>query len=67
MKNHKIDLEGLLDYKNNQRVLYAKSSAQNKALYILANGGYEVEHNGIVALRCNQPYEAVEKYNSITE
>ena len=65
MKPHEINLEELIDFQTNEKVLYASSSKENKQLYITLCGSYEVWHNKEIVLETMQPFVAVEKYNEI--
>ena len=65
MKPHEINLEELIDFQTNEKVLYASSTKENKQLYITLRGSYEVWHNKEKVLETMQPFTAVEKYNEI--
>ncbi len=65
MKPHEINLEELIDFQTNEKVLYASSSKENKQLYITLRGSYEVWHDKERILETMQPFVAVKKYNEI--
>jgi len=65
MKTHTIDVKDLIDWKAEQRVLFASSTKEGKRLFANLNGGYEIEVKGVKVFECIQPYLAAEKYNSI--
>jgi len=62
---HKIDLDGLLKFKAEEKILYASSSKENKKLYITLNGNYEVFVNKELVLETMHSNFAIEKYNTI--
>lgn len=49
----------------NQKILYASSSKEKKGLFATTRGSYEVWKNNEMILETMQPFNAVEKYNSI--
>lgn len=63
---HRIVLSEFQQWiEKNQKVLYASSSKDKKRLYANTGGAYEVWSNGEKVLETMQPFDAVEKYNSI--
>ncbi len=67
METHTVDVADLLQWKSEQKVLFASSTKENKQLFANLNGGFEVFVNGILVKECIQPYVALETYNLITE
>lgn len=67
MKSHKIKAYDLIDFKNEEKVLYASSitDKQVKRLYISLNGDYEVHNNGEIVTRTSQVFKAVKSYNEL--
>jgi len=70
MKKHEIDVKDLIDWKEDiekSRMLFAShiGMGQNKKLYATLSGGFQVEHHGEIVFVCMQPFQAVEKYNSL--
>ena len=66
METHTIEVKDLAEWRNEQRVLFAFSSKEGKKLFANLNGGYEIDVKGVKVFECIQPFQAVEKYNSIT-
>lgn len=67
MKTHKIDLEGLIDWRTEEKVLFASSSRENKKLFCTLRGVYEVYHKKEKVLETFEAIKAVEMYNSINQ
>lgn len=65
MKTHTIDQEELRLWQQEEKVLFASSTKDNKQLYCTLRGSYEVWHEKEKVLETMQPYNAVVKYNSI--
>jgi hypothetical protein len=65
MKTHTIEVKDLTEWKAEQRILFASSTKEGKRLFANLNGGYEIEVKGVKVFECIQPFQAVEKYNSI--
>ena len=64
--NHQIKIEDLIEWRNEKRLVrFASSTIENKELFVCLSGNYEVHFEGKVVLRTMQPYDAVEKYNSL--
>ena len=64
--SHQIKLENLQNWLNkDQLTLYANSTKDEKSLYATLGGSFEVHFKGEVVHRTMQPYDAVEKYNSL--
>lgn len=64
-KKHAIDLNELFEYQQKEKMIYASCSNENKRLYITLRGSYEVWHKKQLVLETIQPFQAVEKYNSL--
>ena len=62
---HQIDIEGLREWQQEQKVLFASSSKEQKRLYCTLRGSYEVYHKKEKVLETMQPFTAVEKYNEL--
>ncbi len=62
---HKIDIEGLIDWQQKEKVLFASSSKEQKKLYCTLRGSYEVYHKGEKVIETIQPFVAMEKYNEL--
>ena len=62
---HQIDIEELSEWQQEQKVLFASSSKEQKRLYVTLRGSYEVYHKGEKVLETMQPFLAVEKYNEL--
>lgn len=65
MEKHTVDLNALISWQSEEKVLFASSTKENKKLYLTLRGSYEVWHKEERVLETMQPYRAVEKYNSI--
>lgn len=63
--SHQVELEELMKFANEEKVMFASSSKENKKLFITLRGSYEVWHNGKRVWETMQPFIAVEKYNEI--
>lgn len=66
MKTHTITLDELFKFQQNEKIIYASSSKENKILYLTLRGSYEIWHNNKLIKETIQPYTAVETYNNIT-
>lgn len=64
-KLHQVDLKDLIKWQSDEKVLFASSLGAKKRLYATLRGSYEVWHNGERIYETMQPFNAVEKYNSI--
>lgn len=62
---HQIDIEGLIEWQQEQKVLFASSSKEQKQLYCTLRGSYEIYHKKEKVLETMQPFTAVEKYNEL--
>ncbi len=63
---HQIKIKDLQSWiKDEQLILFASSSKENKRLYATLRGSYEVHHKGKKVWEGIQPFDAVEKYNDI--
>ena len=67
MKPHEIDLESLYSWLEEETVMFASSTRERKRLECTLNGTLIVKVAGVAVWRGTQPFEAVERYNSITE
>mgnify|MGYP003408884806 CR=1 FL=1 len=65
MKTHTIDQEALREWQQEEKVIFASSTKEDKQLYCTLRGSYEVWHKKERVLETMQPFRAVEKYNSI--
>lgn len=65
MEKHTIELEGLIKWQSEKKVIFASSTKNNKQIYCTLRGSYEVWHKNELVLETMQPFNAVEKYNSI--
>jgi hypothetical protein len=65
MRNYKIGVNELIIFQSNEKVLFASDSKEDKQLYCNLRGSYEVWHKKKKVYECIQPYQAVEKYNSL--
>lgn len=64
--SHQIELEDLQKWiEDDQLMLFASSTKDDKQLYATMCGSYEVHQNGEVVHVTIQPYSAVEYYNKI--
>ena len=54
-------------YIEEEKILLSSNKIEEKELYSILRGGYEVWHNGKIVLETTKPKEAIEKYNSIVE
>jgi len=61
---HRINLEGLLAFQREEKVLFASSSKEHKKLYIELRGNYTVYVNKELVLETMQAKVAIDKYNS---
>ena len=62
---HQIQLNPFIEWQQEQTVTYASDSKSKKVLKCTLMGGFQVWHKGEMVLQCMQPFQAVEKYNSI--
>lgn len=62
---HQIDIEGLREWQQEWKVLYASSSKDQKRFYCTLRGSYEVYHKGEKVLETMQLFTAIEKYNEL--
>ncbi len=65
MENHKVDLEALREWQSEEKVIFARSTKEDKELYCTLRGSYEVWHRKEKVLETMQPFTAVEKYNEL--
>jgi len=65
MEKHIVDLDGLMEWQQEQKVVFASSTRDEKYLYCTLRGSYEVWHKNQKVLETMQPFKAVEKYNSL--
>ena len=65
MKKQVLDFDQFQEYIEKERHLYASDSKTGRKLFILMNGSFEVEKDGVVVKRTNQPYIALETYNDL--
>ena len=65
MKTHTIDQEALREWQQEEKVIFASSTKEDKQLYCTLRGSYEVWHKKERVLETMQSFRAVEKYNSI--
>ena len=65
MKKHEINVKDLIEWKVDAKVLFASSTNGNKALYATLNGNFIVTVKGETIFESIQPFDAVEKYNSL--
>lgn len=65
MERHTVDLNALISWQSEEKVLFASSTKENKQLYYNLRCSYEVWHKKERVLETMQPSKAVEKYNSI--
>ena len=64
-EKHTIDLGDLIKFVCEEKLLFAKSSREQKELYSTLVGSYEVWHKGVKVLETFQPFVATEKYNEL--
>jgi len=67
---HELNLNEVKTFLNENKVLIAKSTRENKALYQRVNCKlnvvyYQIEHNGVIIHEHYTLGDMVEKYNSI--
>ena len=62
---HQIELTDLMNFHSTNKIVYARSTKENKILYCTLRNSYEVWHLGKLVIETMQPFVAVEKYNSI--
>ncbi len=62
---HQIDLDGLIEWKSEAKLLFASSTKERKKLYCTLNGTFQLEVNGKIIWQGIQCYSAVEEYNKI--
>ena len=65
MKKHKIELEELRKWQQEEKQLYASSSHDEKKLYLTFRGSFEIYHKGQKVFETMQPFTAVERYNEL--
>jgi len=65
MKTHTIDQEALREWQQEEKVIFASSTKEDKQLHCTLRGSYEVWHKKEIVLETMQAGKAVEKYNSI--
>jgi len=69
MEKHKIELEGLVKFQSEEKIVYASSwcedKNEDKKLYVTLRGNYEVWSHNEKVFETIQPFNAVEKYNSL--
>ena len=65
MEKHTVDLGGLMEWQQEEKVLFASSTKGDKQLYCTLRGSYEVWHKKERVLETVQPFRAMEKYNSL--
>lgn len=65
MTQNKLDANNLIDWKSQQRILYARCSKSKKALFCDLYGNYEVYKKGQLIIETNQAYKAVKEYNQL--
>jgi hypothetical protein len=65
MKPHQIELQDLLEWSEDAKILYASSTQEHKQLFGVLRGGYEIRIKGELKYKCYSADEAVELYNSI--
>ena len=61
-----LNVNDLLEYKDEQEVLYASNSKNQLRLYILLDGSYRVELTGTTLLKTMQPSDAIELFNELS-
>lgn len=62
---HQVEIEDLRNWIDEQKVLFASSSKEQKRLYSTLRGSFEVHHKGERILETTQAYLAVQEYNKI--
>lgn len=67
MKSHKIELEDLQKWIEQEDVTFASSTRERKRLVATLNGRLKVIVAGKTVWEGIQPFSAVEAYNSITQ
>lgn len=60
-----IEVSELIQWVECKSYDYALDSKRQKRLTCTLRGSYEVWHKGVLVLECIQPFQAVEKYNSL--
>lgn len=64
VEDKSITVHDLLEFKEQQEIVYA-SQSEKKKLVLTLSGGYKVYNNGEVVLETMTPVDAVKKYNLI--
>lgn len=62
---HQVNIFDLKEFKENEKMLFASSSSDQKKIYVTLYGVYEVHSKGKVVLTTDFSAIAVEKYNSL--
>ena len=68
MKDKQIlNVNDLIDWKADKEVEYAGNygKGSHKSLRATLSGGYRVYNHNEIVLECIQPFNAIEKYNSL--
>lgn len=65
MTTHMINQESLREWQQEEKVIFARCSKEDKQLYCTLRGSYEVWHRKEKVLETMHPFIAAEKYNLI--
>ena len=65
MTPHKLEFKDLIDWKNQQRILYASCSKSQKKLFCDLHGNYEVYKKGQLIIETSQAHQAIKEYNQL--
>jgi hypothetical protein len=62
---HEINVEDLLKWKSEQKLLYCADSKGRKQLFVSCNNSYEIYVDNIKVYESIQACPAIDKYNSL--
>lgn len=66
-KSHTIELADFQHWLEEESMTFASSTRERKRLVVTLRGNIQIFVGNVIVWQGQQPYSAVEKYNSITE